>query len=209
MTAIRPQKRSAADSRNPLEQTGILQRVLDYVGPGHWLFVTEVNFLWRLMYKKVASREVQVNNPFVRGRITCIPQMTTFTAVFASSSRVRLAHARELRYRTAVCHHSAGMYGDVATLEAAHELGMQYTQAAMDGAARCNQLAVMQFLRAQGCPWGLRTFNLAAKRGNIDMCAYLFAEQCPWVKVLVRKPPSTVMSAHCAGCKSMGALGML
>eukprot|EP00953_Heterococcus_sp_UTEX-ZZ885_P006561 4007-Heterococcus_DN1.PRE.5 len=44
MVATRGQKRSAEDSKYPLQQAGILQRVLDH-GPGHWCFVAEVSSL--------------------------------------------------------------------------------------------------------------------------------------------------------------------
>jgi hypothetical protein len=46
-------KRSAADSSNPLQQPGILQHVLDYVGPGHWCFIAEVSSFWRDLYINV------------------------------------------------------------------------------------------------------------------------------------------------------------
>jgi hypothetical protein len=39
----RVQKRSATDSSSPLQETGILEHVFDYVGPGHWCFVAEVS----------------------------------------------------------------------------------------------------------------------------------------------------------------------
>jgi hypothetical protein len=62
--------------------------------------------------------------------------MTLLSAVFASPSRVRLAHARKFRCTTEryQCDAAAGMYADVATLKAARELGiMQYTPAVMVG----------------------------------------------------------------------------
>jgi hypothetical protein len=136
MILSRTQKRSAADSSNPLQQVGILQHVLNYVGPGHWCFVAEVS-LWRDIYTRVANRDVYSRTkPWFE--ITCLPQMTAFSSVFTSPSRARLAHALGLRYDTAEHQYVAAMHADIATLEAAHELGMQYTKPAMDGAARCN-----------------------------------------------------------------------
>eukprot|EP00953_Heterococcus_sp_UTEX-ZZ885_P006630 4048-Heterococcus_DN1.PRE.1 len=60
MVAARAQKRSVKESLNPLQHAGILQRVLDYVGPGHWCFVAEVSKLWRELYLRVAARELQI-----------------------------------------------------------------------------------------------------------------------------------------------------
>jgi hypothetical protein len=178
MMSATSQKRSAADSSHPLQQAGILQHVLDYVGPGHWCFVAEVSSLWRDVYSRLASTEMPKIG--FHDKITCVPQMTLYSAVFACPARVRLAAAREVRCTALYYQHVAGMCADVATLEAAHELGMHYTHAVMRGAARCNELAVVQLLRAQGCPWDSRVFELAAATGHTDMCAYLHAEHCPW-----------------------------
>jgi hypothetical protein len=153
--AINAQKRSTADRTNPLQQVGVLQRVLDYVGPGHWCFVAEVSSLWRDLNRNVASREIQVFDSYscLTKTITCLPQMTSFSAVLASPSRVRLhTHTRRLPYRRTAYERAAGMCADIATLQAARELSMLYLRHVMAGAARCNQLAVVQFLRAQGCP---------------------------------------------------------
>jgi hypothetical protein len=69
------QKRSTANSSNPLEQAGILQHVLDYVGPGHWCFVAEVSSLWGELYKRVASTETQLVQLFKKKTIICVPKM--------------------------------------------------------------------------------------------------------------------------------------
>jgi hypothetical protein len=110
---------------------------------------------------------------------TCIPQMTTLSAVFICPSRVRHAHAHGLSCAREAYQHAAGLYADVARLEAAHALGMRYTATVMNAAACYNDLAVVQFLRAQGCGWSFGMFNIAAGRGSIAMCAYLHAEGCP------------------------------
>jgi hypothetical protein len=194
---------SATGSRNPLHQADILQRVLGYVGPGHWCFVAEASRLWREMYAKVSDCEVQVVR--LQTKITCVPQMTLFSAGFASPSRVRLAKARELPCTTAAYQQAAGMHADVATMEAAVELGMSYTEATMEGAARCNKLAVVQFLHTLGCPWDTRVFNAAAARGDIALCAYLRSEQCPWTektcdKAILKGHVSTLSWLREHGC---------
>jgi hypothetical protein len=181
MVLARPLKRCAIDSRNLLQQATfalIVELVLDYVGPGHWCFVAEVSSLWRDTYKRVASREMQVIDS---GRtVTSVPQMTLYSSVFGSPSRVRLAKALGLSSNTTEYQRAAGRYANVATLQAAHAAGMRYSYEAMDGAARCNDLTVVQFLRAQGCPWDSCIYNLVARRGHTAMCAYLYAGGCPW-----------------------------
>jgi hypothetical protein len=177
MTANKAQKLQGTDSSSPLQQAGILQHVLSFVGPGHWCFVAEVSSLWRDVYIRVEPTEMQLDT---YRQMTCEPQMTLYSAVFSSPSRVRHAQALGLDYATAWCERAAGRYADVATLKAAHELGMAYTNFTMVCAAGRNQLTVVQFLREQGCPLSESLFRSAAGRGHIAMCIYLHAEQCPW-----------------------------
>jgi hypothetical protein len=56
---------------------------------------------------------------------------------------------------------------------------MAYKVVLIVGAARCNALAVVQFLRAQDCLCSYAVFRLAAARGDTDMCAYLRTEARP------------------------------
>jgi hypothetical protein len=184
MVATRAQKRSAKDSLNPLQHAGILQRVLDYVGPGHWCFLAEVSSLWRDVYRRVAEVEVQAIGCYDKEHVVCVPPMTLYSAVLASPARVRHADAHELRCTSDKYMCAAGRHADVPFLQVAHALGMPYMYIAMmAAAARCNKLAVVQFLRAQGCPLSTSIFHLAAERGHIAMCTYLFAEQCLWDEV--------------------------
>jgi hypothetical protein len=178
MTATRAQKCHATDSKNPLQQAVILQRVLDYVGPGHWCFAAEVSSLWRDLYLNVAEVERQVVGS--TAKFTCVAQMTLFFPVFASPSTARHAHACGLLNTTLPYKNAAGSYADIATLRAAHDLGMEYTLPVMVGAARYNSLAVVQFLHTQGAPCGVYVYSIAAGRGHTAMCAYLHAERCRW-----------------------------
>jgi hypothetical protein len=56
---------------------------------------------------------------------------------------------------------------------------MQYSYAAIEGAAQRNALAVVQFLHAQGCFLSYEMFEAAAARGHTEMCACLHAKGCP------------------------------
>jgi hypothetical protein len=51
------------------------------------------------------------------------------SAVFEAPSRVRLAHAHGLDCATTAYERAAGMHADIATVAAAHELGMSYSDA--------------------------------------------------------------------------------
>jgi hypothetical protein len=188
----RAQKRIAPNNRNPLQQPDPLQRVLEYVGPGHWCLVAEVSSLWRDMYAKVPSSEVHVID--FNNKITCVPQMTMFSTMFASPSRVRHAHAHDLDYLTVAYERAAGQYADITTLDAARKLGMYCSYELMVGAARCNELAVVQYLRAY-CSWNTEVFDLAAGRGHTAMCAFLHAESCPWN---ARACSAAARNGHCS-----------
>eukprot|EP00953_Heterococcus_sp_UTEX-ZZ885_P012301 7054-Heterococcus_DN1.PRE.1 len=94
------QQHSAADDSNPLHQPGILHEVLSYVGPGHWLFLAKVSSLWRDMYLKVNSAVMSKAYSFYSDPcFTCTPQMTLYSAVFASPAAVQHAHACGLKCR--------------------------------------------------------------------------------------------------------------
>jgi hypothetical protein len=80
---------------------------------------------------RVADLEVMLVLP--ERKPTCVPQMTTLRAVLGSPARVRHARASKLQHMLKSYKRAAGMYADIATLEAAHALGMQYTDAVMKG----------------------------------------------------------------------------
>jgi hypothetical protein len=185
MVAARVQKRCAVHNSNPLCQTGVLQRVLSYVGPGHWIFLSTVSSLWREWYSRVADRTIQTRqfefgDCIETADFTCVPQMTLFSSIFASPARVRLVHARGLDITTTSFGRAAGRYADVPVLEAAHELGMQYTVETLQGAAMCNQLSVLQYLRTQGCPWNRSVPDAAAGAGAYEKLRWLREQGCEW-----------------------------
>jgi hypothetical protein len=156
MVVPRPLKHRATVNLSPLQQAGILQHVLDYVGPGHWCFVAEVSSLWRDVCASDTRRELPLPQQYYARSVAYVPQMTVFSAVFTSPSCVRHAHAHGLDFATEWCERAAGRYGDIPTLQTAHELGMAYTDLAILGAAGCNQLGSRQGLSAAvrpSCIW--------------------------------------------------------
>jgi hypothetical protein len=157
----RAQKRSAADSNNPLSDTCILQNVLSY---GHRLFVALVSKAWKEVYDTVASQQLAVHDEYNLENviISCAPQMTLYSSVFASPSRVQLAHEIGLDCTSMTYELAAGKHADIATLAFAHKLGMQYTAETMVGAVKSNKLLVAQYLHSQGCNWPEQMLELVS-----------------------------------------------
>jgi hypothetical protein len=104
--------------------------VLDYVGPGHWYFVSTVSSLWKDVHERV-QRQVMRSYDY-KGHYPVYyiydPQETLSSSIWASSSRVRLAHSTGLNcLKGPRREYLAGRYADQATLVKAHELGLKYT----------------------------------------------------------------------------------
>jgi hypothetical protein len=175
------QKRSAADISNPLLYPGILQNVLSYVGSGHCLFVASVSTWWKGMYATVESHQLAVCgvDSCASITITCDPQMTLYSSVFASPSRV--AYASELDCTSEAYLLAAGKHADAAALAAAHEMGMEYTAATLAGAAQYNRLAEVQYLHSHGCPWPTQLLEEVARRGYFELVRWCHKRGCPWV----------------------------
>jgi hypothetical protein len=160
-------------SRRLFNVEGILEQVLGYVGPGHWLFIAEVSKLWQQTYKMVAV----VHTPeaqkclFESGLFRCHAQMTLGQAVFASESRLAWAHHAELRpWRMG---YVAGFFADENMLALARELysGLHKSDAMLLGAAASGSTIKMNWLYAQRqlepLPRGLLCY--AASSGSLDM----------------------------------------
>ena len=182
MVAIKAYKRNAADQQNALCERGILLRILSYVGPGHWHFLATVSSLWRDTYVRVAPRKLLFTT-FHRRRFvdfTCNPQTTLYSSVFASPSRVRLAHGSGVDCSKETYQLAAGTYGTITALVAAHELGMDYTALTLQGAATCNKLCVLQFLHAQGCPLTYIISSSVARSGDLERLHWVLEHGCPY-----------------------------
>jgi hypothetical protein len=189
MVLTRAQKRCLAESSNLLHHRGILQHILSYVGPGHWFFLSTVSSLWQDLYASLVSKVMQKSDVFgVQTAIadfTCLPQMTLYSSVFASASRMRLAHEYGVDCSSDIFTRAAGRYGTVPIVVLARELGMEYTRATIVGAAEGNQLPVLQFLHAEGCPWDARVTVAAARRGDLDILRWTRAHGCDWVNTTI------------------------
>jgi hypothetical protein len=129
MASTQVQKRSAAKSSAPLLDSAVLQIVLSYVGPGHHLFVPLVSKAWLELYEAVDYHQLTIPIEYSHEQkiITIVPQMTLYSSVFGSPSRAQLAHENGLDCTSEAYQRAAGRHADIATLAAAHSLGMEYT----------------------------------------------------------------------------------
>jgi hypothetical protein len=180
MSATEAQGCSAAGSSTPLLDPLVLQNVLSYVGPGHNLYVALVSKWWKHAYTALESQLLTTY-----GLYSCeddnswVPQ-TLYSSAFASPSRVQLAYKTGLTLSLEACQRAAGEHADVATLTAAHTLGMEYTAIAVNSAAHFNKLAEVQFLYSQGCPWPLQLLEEAASSGRFELLRWCYEHGCPW-----------------------------
>jgi hypothetical protein len=161
----RAQKRSAADDNcNPLLYANILQRVLDYnVGPGHWYFISTVSSLWKDVYERVTSK-CSKETPGISLKMTFLDamlanskrskrdpgiKMTLLSAIFASTSRLKLVHSSCLYCLMNIgrLEYLVGWYADKATLMAALALTLvRINSDILTGAVRSGDLSKVIWL---------------------------------------------------------------
>jgi hypothetical protein len=178
--AARMHNRSAADRSNPLFESGILQIVLNYVGLGHHLYLRPVSSWWQEVYVTLNSQRLTIYTGDSASDIICTRQMTLYSSVFASPSRVKLAYESGLACTSDAYHRAAGEDADIETLAAVHSLGMKYTAATMTAAAECNKLAEVQYLHSQGCPWPAQLLYGVASNGCLGLLRWCYEHGCPW-----------------------------
>jgi hypothetical protein len=203
-------KAVTASSSNPLRNSGILNHILSFAGPGHWLFLGAVSSFWRDVYATLASIQVVGCDANRHERnITCLPQMTLYSSMLSSPARVR--HAVNCGFEWMMSQQfmfAAGRYADISTLMAANALGMAYTATTMSGAARTGALETVQWLyeerfcglckehtiyaamsgsvqvlcwtREKGVPFTKQSCEFAACYGQLPALQYLRAANCSW-----------------------------
>jgi hypothetical protein len=177
MVATRSQKRRAAEISNPLNNSGVLQNVLSYVGAGHHLFVALVNKDWREMHRSLESQELTVHSTYT---VICDSQTTRLTSVLTSPARVKLAHKSGLDCTSLRLQYAAGKHADIATLAAAHELGLELDEIVLTGAAALNKLAEVQYLHSKGCDWPVGLLEEAASKGYFELLRWCYEHGCPF-----------------------------
>jgi hypothetical protein len=177
----RPSKCAAVSIGSALGNTGILQIVLSYVGPGHWLFLSAVCSEWKVLYERLAAVNVfAFTASGKKTRLKCEPRMTLSSAVFQSSRLVRLAHQHGLRFNSNYkMHHVAGKVADRHVLATAHELGMPLSSSVLLGASERGSLTVLRWLHFDmGCALPRNITVYAARGGGVRVMQWLSERGC-------------------------------
>jgi hypothetical protein len=180
MDIVQKQQRSAG-SCHLLFRSSVLRNVLSCVGPGRYLFAAPVSRWWRDVYITLESLRAAYAESSCNNITISVPQITLYSAAFASPAILKLAHEQGLDCKSdsLAYHRAAAKHADVATLAAAHKLGLQYTIMTMSGAARCNKLAEVQYLHSQGCPWPARLLEVVASSGYCELLRWCYEHGCP------------------------------
>jgi hypothetical protein len=50
----------------------------------------------------------------------------------------------------------------------------------MAGAALCNKLTEVQYLRSRSCPWSVALLEMGARSGYLELVRWCYAHGCPW-----------------------------
>jgi hypothetical protein len=168
-------KRAAVSTGSPLINRGVLQNILSYVGPGHYIFLSTVCSEWKELYERVAAVHVTAFTiSDSRKRLKCEPRMTLASAVFQSAARVRLAHQQGLRFANHLMQQVAGKVAGRRALAAAHKLGMPYSPAVLLGAAERGSTAALKWLHInQSRPLPPDITVNAARGGSVNVLRWL------------------------------------
>jgi hypothetical protein len=185
----------ATNTAHPLCNADTLQHVLAFVGVGHGLFFSGVCSTWSTAYKET----VAVSTSSDSGRHVHSNKCTSYEAAFASPSTVQLAHASGLhlaseRWKLLRC---AGR-ADIATLQAAHALGLLLLPPVLHGAAECaDGLHKLIWLhKEQGCQLPADITVTAATTGCIQMLQWLREQGCFLSAQTVYSAASTPHNVH-------------
>jgi hypothetical protein len=116
------------------------------------------------------------------------------------TGELSLGHLGTIRYRKFeekdICAQAAKA-GHLEILQWARANGCPWNEETCAGAARCGHLEVLQWARANGCPWDEDTYADAAFGGHLEVLQWARANGCPWDK------------ETCAGAASGGHLEVL
>jgi hypothetical protein len=205
--STRSKKQVVADYSNPLDHAGLLELILELVGPGEALFIRCVDSNWKACYDKLSNTQHANSKEHVH-----TSSCTTYQAVFASASRVTEAHdlGLPLSAESKRLQHCAGKYGDIGALCAAQELGLVFSPILMRGAAssiaglqklqwlcaeqhcplpdnitataaRAGNAEMLRWLKGRGCLFNEQTSRIAAGTpDNLQVLQYLYEQGCPW-----------------------------
>jgi hypothetical protein len=184
------QKKARLYSTNPFSEAGVLQHVLNYLGPGHWLFAALVSEDWHQAYLKVPEHQMVGVSPInPRVPVVCVPQMTLYSAAVASVTRLTLAEDVGLDLDSVEFALAAGRWADKATISLAAGAGMpsRLGMPLVIGARQSRSMSTLQwFVELSAAPrspsgccvWRLRRDLGLAEAARAGTHSRSFAVRC-------------------------------
>jgi hypothetical protein len=155
---------------NPLQQAGVLEVVLSYLGD-EGVFVQTVSKMWRALHTKLITEKASSEGS---------AQATSYTsvkAIFASAARLKLAVAYGLQL--ANVQRYAGRHADIDMLRVAFKLGLPRAEDVASSAAESADLSKLIWLRTkQRCRFPSNITATAAAAGSLQMLQWLKKKRC-------------------------------
>jgi hypothetical protein len=169
---------------SPLLQPSVLQ-VLNFLGPGHYLFASTVSKLWLECYGRVPDCRVPSHDRYhhIESQ-ACSHSHTLHSAIFSSKSRLRLAHAAGIQFdavRNWKLQRLAGQHADIGTLAVAHQLGLPLSANVVHG---CMLSGSVPKLNEQHCWLPHNIARAAAAGGSIEMLKWVHESGCNFDKAI-------------------------
>jgi len=175
-----------------LENEGIREHILVFLGAGHWLFAALISKAWKKSYECVPHVElIGINGEEYDRVIVCSSCGTTLRrAAFEGQPRLELACSAGLKLWTQgdrQLQHIAGRFASSELLLLAREAGLPWTESVSRGAAESGCLLKVQFLRNEhNCPVPADICLSAAACGSLGLLVWLIehgyeiARTCSW-----------------------------
>jgi hypothetical protein len=193
--SMQSKKQSVAIFSYPVLHEGLLELTCGFVGTGEALYARAVNSSWKAYYDKLATASQQFHSKKHVHLSIC----TSYQAVFASASRVRLAQHSDLQLHeeNELLQECAGKYADIDTLLVAQELGLLLSPALMRGAAASKCLSKLEWLHTeQHCPLPDDIAAAAARAGDVTMLRWLQESGCGLSEETSKAAAQTVQNLH-------------
>jgi hypothetical protein len=159
-----------------LEDEGVLYKIFSYVGTADHIFAAGVCRKWRGRYLTVCYDDAKVHE----GE----KLLTSFKSAAITVERLKWALNSGLPVSAFSSSKSfarliARSADPIGVLSALRQQGLRWSAYLCSAAAWLNKLELLQWLRAQGCIWQLKTLlNDAAKGGGVDLLKWL-RQQAP------------------------------
>jgi hypothetical protein len=203
-----------ASDVHPLHDAGLLQRIIDYVGPGNFAYLCPVSMEWAIAAMSVEEHRLRNYSRFYKSFVLYDigPRETLFSAVFASPATLRHAHTwgrlNLAEYESDWLERLAGRYASIETLKVAQELGMSFTLCpyVVLGAAESGDIEKLRWLLdEQHCEVPPSLSKSAARSGSTAMLAWLKQRGVPLTgsamgKAMAFGHTDAVRFLHAQGC---------